>query len=133
MAAPLVWTQAISVRIPEIDTQHQCLFAIINDLIAARERGNDGTMILTLIGRLVAYSGTHFRTEEHVMIDHAFPRFVEHNATHLNYMKEVERFIHDFKANTEGLSDEMLDYLTHWWREHVSRSDMEYARHIHNT
>lgn len=131
MADPLVWTPAISVHIPAIDQQHQRLFDAINDLINARNREDDDAMILRLIGRLVEYSGTHFRTEERLMIDHAFPGFVEHNAMHLAYMATVDRFIHDFKAHKKGLSDEMLDYLTHWLLDHVSRTDLEYARHIH--
>ncbi|WP_300673138.1 bacteriohemerythrin [Desulfoluna sp.] len=130
MTTPLVWTEKISVNIPEIDQQHQTLFAIINDLITEHNQQAEPEKILSLIGRLVDYSGTHFTTEENLLVDLNFPHFIQHNQAHLAYMKKVDLFIQDCKSNKRGLSLEMLEFLNHWWLNHVSISDMEYARHF---
>ncbi|SCX81144.1 bacteriohemerythrin [Desulfoluna spongiiphila] len=132
MTEPLVWTEAISVNIPEIDEQHQALFAIINDIIKVHEEQGGPGEILMRIGQLMDYSDRHFLTEEKLMIRHKFPRFVEHNKAHMAYMEQVDLFISDYKTNKQGLIHDMLEFLTHWWREHVSRSDPAYARHIHS-
>lgn len=131
MTDPLVWTEAISVNIPDIDSQHKALFDIINDLIAIHERGGDPNEILTQIGRLMDYSDRHFLTEENLMAKHNFPGFTEHNRAHMAYMEQVDLFINEYRADTQGLLYDMLEFLTHWWRAHVSHTDTLYAHHIH--
>ena len=131
MTEPLQWTPEMSVDIPEIDAQHQSLFAIINEL---RDKENEGAApetILAIIGRLVDYSNDHFKDEENLLMDCGYPRLGQHSSAHLGYIKKMDFFIQDFSENRQGLTVEILEFLTQWWMEHITHVDMDYARHIH--
>ena len=133
MTKPLQWTPEMSVDIPEIDAQHQSLFAIINDLREMETEGAEPEMILAIIGRLIDYSRVHFRAEENILMDCDYPLIGQHSNAHLGYIKKMDLFIQDFSENRPELPGEILKFLTQWWTEHVTRVDMDYARHIHKT
>ena len=61
------WRPEYSVHIDAIDRRHQALVAMIRELQEAMEEGRGRASQDTLIERLVAYAGVHFRFEEDLM------------------------------------------------------------------
>ena len=60
------WSSQYSVGIATIDSEHQKLIALINDLHAAMKEGGEAAMGKILDG-LAAYTVSHFANEEKLM------------------------------------------------------------------
>jgi hemerythrin-like metal-binding protein len=124
------WNQALSVGVADIDEQHQRLFTIINNLIDAKKEEREPKALLNILSELVDYSDYHFRTEDNYMIENNYPLFLSHRKEHLAYIKKIGSLITDFENSRESLSDDLLEFLHHWWRTHIAETDLKYARYI---
>jgi len=124
------WTPALSVGEDEIDAQHQKLFSIIEALMQAQKDALDTKAIHSILSQLVDYSGYHFRTEDNYMIDNNYPLFMSHRKEHLAYINKMGELITALEKKDAKLPQDMLDFLSNWWREHIANSDLRYARYI---
>ncbi|MGD9224298.1 MAG: bacteriohemerythrin [Desulfobacteraceae bacterium] len=124
------WNQALSVGVADIDEQHQRLFTIINNLIDAKKEEREPKALLNILSELVDYSDYHFRTEDNYMIENNYPLFLSHRKEHLAYINKIGSLITDFENSRESLSDDLLEFLHHWWRTHIAETDLKYARYI---
>ncbi len=124
------WTPELSVGVDEIDQQHQQLFAIIDQLLDARRQALDHDAFIPILTRLVDYSDYHFRTEDNYMIENEYPLFLSHRKEHLAYIKKMGEMIDALERKDVLLPNQLLDFLSGWWKGHVVNSDMKYARYI---
>ena len=124
------WSAGLSVGVEEIDGQHQRLIAIINRLVAHREDGMNPDEMFAVISDLVDYSDYHFRTEDNYMMEIEYPLFLSHRKEHLAYIKKMSTLITALENKEPNLVEEMLTYLTQWWKHHIIESDQRYARYV---
>jgi hemerythrin-like metal-binding protein len=124
------WAPALSVGVADIDEQHQRLFAIIEDLKKAQQEGREPNSLLYILSELVDYSDYHFRTEDNYMIENNYPLFLSHRKEHLAFIKKIGDLIAAFEKNEASLSEDLLDFLCQWWLNHITASDLKYARYI---
>ncbi len=129
---PIKWTAELSVGVNEIDEQHQKLYAIIDELAAARSAVMDKGAVLAILTQLVDYSDYHFRTEDNYMIENNYPLFLSHRKEHLAYINKMGMLIDDLEKKGPTLTDDILEFLCEWWQAHISQSDLKYARYIRN-
>jgi len=132
MVLKLEWTPKISVNNEKVDNQHKKLFLIINKLATIKKEKAEPDAIFEVLRELIDYSDKHFKAEDLYMSenDYPLPLFKAHLGEHEDYFGKMEKFVEDYGKGRETLTDEILKFLAGWWVEHVSKSDMKYARYV---
>jgi len=132
MVLRLEWTPKISVNNEKIDNQHKKLFSIINKLVTIKKEKIESDTIFEVLRELINYSDKHFKAEGLYMSEDNYPRllFKAHIDEHKDYLGKMEKFVEAYGKGRETLTDEILKFLAVWWLEHVSESDMKYARYV---
>ena len=59
----IVWSNSYSVKVNQMDQEHQWLIYIINNLYAAMRAGRSNEAIGNILDELVTYTKTHFSHE----------------------------------------------------------------------
>ena len=125
---PLIqWNDSYSVKVAEIDQQHKKLIAMINDLFAAMQQGKGKDVLGTILNGLVAYTGTHFTTEEQYFDRFGYPETVAHKKEHANFVAKVMDFKKSFDAGQLGLSLNVMNFLSDWLTHHIQNVDKRYG------
>jgi len=125
--ALIQWNEGLSVRVAEIDRQHQRLIAMIGELDAAMREGKGREIMGKIVNGLIGYTGTHFATEEKYFDQFGYPEADTHKAEHRNFVQKVSEFKAGFEAGKLGLSIHVMDFLSDWLRGHISGTDKKYA------
>lgn len=122
------WTQENSVKIIEIDEQHQKLFSIINGLYDLMSQNQTQDEILKIINELNNYADYHFKTEEKYFNQFNYEDSKNHILLHNSYKEKINKFIEDSKKETGLLiSYDILDFLENWWMYHINNEDKKYT------
>ncbi|MCL5004743.1 MAG: bacteriohemerythrin [Patescibacteria group bacterium] len=124
----LTWNDAYSVGVKEIDTQHQKIFELINQLYNAIVNSREKQIINSVINDLIDYANYHFSTEESYFAKFHYPDKDLHEQKHLEYRKKVNEFKENSAQNNEALSQEVLTFLEKWWTNHVIEIDKKYTK-----
>ena len=121
------WDQKLSVGIMQIDQQHQKLVGMVNEMYQAMAEGKGNDALDKVLKELVAYTRTHFATEEKLMQANGYPDFAGHKAQHDQLTKQVMELQADFKAGKVALSTKVATFLKDWLVKHIMGSDKKYA------
>jgi hemerythrin len=125
------WSSEYSVQNQEMDRQHQELLRIINELYAAIQAENGGSVVGDTIGSLVAYAHTHFAAEERLMEAKGYPDFQAHKAIHDKLLARVEAYDRRYRNGDATVASEMLPFLLgDWLTNHISVIDRQYASYL---
>ena len=124
------WTDLYRVHIAELDLQHQSLFLIINELHDALEDGQGAVVMGDVLDRLMRYAGTHFQSEEFLMEKHGFPGLPTHRVEHEAFVRNMLRYVDDFRAGKVGAPTALLLFLQSWLKEHILKSDKAYGPYL---
>jgi hemerythrin len=124
--AALTWTEAMSVGVAALDTDHKCLVRIIN-LLEEAQQAEAARVIETVLETLLLYSRFHFEREEMVMAACDFPGIAFHRSEHAGFCRFVRSLRERFTGTaTPAMARELQDYLTQWLRHHILIQDMAY-------
>ncbi len=130
-----VWSNKLATGIDVVDTQHQHLVGLINEVGNLCAADADSTRIKPVIDELVRYTVYHFDTEEQMM--RQFAVNAEHQANHLkahdDFRKQVTLAVGIIQTSPQSsmsLLAQLLDYLTHWLLQHIMVDDLRMAREI---
>lgn len=124
---PIVWSEALSVHIQEIDLQHRHLIGLVAGLQKAQEAGGGG-VLSGVLRELNTYVREHFTVEERWMARFDYPGLADHAEAHEAFVEKLLRFELDHLAGQAQVSEELLDYLMGWIEGHVMDMDQGYAR-----
>lgn len=123
------WRPEYSVGVPEIDAQHQHLFALGATLAESVRSTTGQTNLKAILAELVCYANEHFAFEEIIM--------EKINYEHLMYHQKM----HDFMRTRinllsaqldQGLltENELAEFMETWLTEHIIMEDMRYITAI---
>ena len=73
------------------------------------------------------YAEDHFSTEDEYMALYGFPKYTRHREEHTEYLANVNRFVEQFEAGSSSLTTDMLKFISQWWLDHTSGSDLEFG------
>ena len=124
------WNESLTLGFDSIDTQHQKLVAITNELHDSMLAGKSRQALGTLLTELVAYTQSHFNFEEQLFRTHSYPLIAKHTAEHTNLTKQVLDFKARFESGTISLSVELMEFLRNWLAAHISGSDRVFVEHL---
>jgi hemerythrin len=122
--------QSYSVKVKRCDEDHQKLFALINALHDAMRVGKGRSVLQQIIGKLSAYTQTHFQAEEALMEQANYPALSGHPVEHQRFVARVAEFQKDLNAGAGGNSVAVLDFLKDWLAKHIKKLDQSYSSHL---
>jgi hemerythrin len=125
--ALITWTDALSVSIKEIDTQHQRLFDLMNKLHEAMKIGKGNDVLGGILGDLVKYTVVHFSNEETYLKKYDYPEYVQHKKIHDDLTRKAKALKASFDQGKQTISIEVLSFLKDWLSGHILGSDKKYG------
>lgn len=127
----IVWSNALSVGIDEIDNQHKKLFKIANDLCDALMASAGKQVLGKTLDELIAYTKTHFAYEERIFAQTGYPGTPEHKKEHEDLTNQVIDVQKRFASGASAaLSMEVMNFLRSWLINHIQGTDTKYVSHL---
>jgi hemerythrin len=124
------WKQEYRVEIPEVDAQHQRLFALAEELHVARSQGKSKLILEQALRRLITYTKVHFAAEEKLMQSYGYAASAAHKREHDKLADQVVEFQNRFRQQDVCLGLDLMQFLKNWLEAHIKGSDQKYAAHI---
>ena len=125
----VVWRDAYSIGVADLDRQHQGLIALINQLVDCREAQSAGSSAVfhEILSGLFDYAQVHFKAEEAHLHRIGYPHIAAHELEHAVFVETVTSFS---LAAVGGVLDlaGVHRYLREWLLGHILESDMQYRR-----
>ncbi len=125
--ALIKWDDSLSVRVTEIDKQHQKLIELINDLSDAMRQGKGKDILDKIISSLMGYAEAHFKLEEKYFDQFGYPETSSHQKEHLYFKQKVSEFKNKFDNGTLALSVDVMTFLSSWLQNHIKNVDKRYG------
>jgi len=122
----ITWNENLSVKVAELDQQHQKLIGIINDLTDAIKQGKGNTVTGEIVRALIDYAKIHFETEEKYFRQLGYPQAADHMKEHEEFVRKVTGFETNPKENF-SLSIQVLQFLGDWLIKHILGTDKAYS------
>lgn len=127
------WQTCYSVENWMLNNQHKVLLSLCGQIIECVP--DDG---LGLLGRfsiirndLLESVDEHFRTEENLLRNCAYPQLLQHTEEHLESRIGLTEFLIS-ATNPEWIDKEALSrFLAQWWFHHILESDKKFVGAIH--
>jgi hemerythrin len=126
----VTWSDRYSVGIPRIDSEHQKLISLVNDLYSAMLEGRGKSVADQILHGMADYTLSHFVNEERLMRLHAYPGFEAHKAEHEKLTKQVKHLQEEARGGKTVVSMEVMRFLQHWLVDHIVGVDKQYSAHL---
>ena len=129
----MVWGDALSVAVYEIDEDHRKLVKILNTLNHSVAEGQSPTYQAAILDELIKCTVLHFSNEERLMLMYGYDEIDEHKAEH---QKLIKLFNRTMKLQQEILQadipvlDEDIEFLERWLTEHILTADMRLGSYL---
>jgi hemerythrin len=124
------WNDSYSVKVNLCDTQHQKLFAIMNELADAMRSGKGSAVLSRTAGELLQYTRTHFQQEEALLRRANFPQLAAHEELHRRFVADVELLDRQTREGKTGNAVQVLNMLRDWLVNHIQKTDKAYSAHL---
>jgi len=125
--AIISWNDTLSVRVKEIDIQHQRLVELVNKLHDSMKAGKGNDVLGPILSDLVKYTVFHFSTEEKYFQKFGYPEFQQHKKQHDDLTNKAKALKTSFEQGKQTISIEVLTFLKDWLSGHILGSDKKYG------
>lgn len=122
----IVWSSSYSVKVNQMDQEHQRLVDIINNLYAAMRTGRSKDAIGNILDELVTYTKTHFAHEEQLMQQSNYSGYPEQKRAHEALVAQLNEILEKYRAGT-ALGQEIMSFLKNWLINHIQGLDKQYG------
>ncbi len=122
-----IWSNKYSVNNAIIDDQHKRLLDILFRLERMVNRGKEPAEMVGLLTEMSDYAIAHFKSEERYMKGIEYPDVEKHQEVHSSYTLKVLQFTLSHLDDSPENPREVLNFLTHWWTDHILKVDMDYS------
>ncbi len=103
-----------------IDDQHRQIVQMVNDLNRSLEEGRNDAELKNLFAALLAFTATHFATEEALMARYGYPQVDEHKKQHVSLVHELQVIAAEFN---QGAELRLLQSIKDWLLGHIQHAD----------
>jgi hemerythrin len=128
----VIWSESLAVHVDKIDDQHKELYRRMNEIVNAVMDGKAKEEINDFTRFLVEYTDFHFRDEESLMTQHAYPGYNAQKSAHDYFRKEVQKMRQDISGG--GVAGEVVTQvvlkLGNWFNDHIRRMDRELGQFL---
>lgn len=124
------WGDDYLLDIEEMDTQHQNLFRLADQVMEALNLGDEGRNAQAqALDELIAASQKHFDCEEAYLADIHYPQRERHSGLHVRLIADIET-IRERITDGEAISHaEFRSFFMSWITFHILGEDFRYARY----
>jgi hemerythrin-like metal-binding protein len=126
------WKEEFTVGAKILDTHHKTLFDLINKLYISMSSVNSQNTTSIVISELNRYAQTHFKEEERIMRESAFPELSLHQEAHRLFVLEVTMLQNQNRSYYSDSSHDVLKFLKEWLINHILHMDRRYKPFIKN-
>lgn len=127
----LQWSKDLAVGHPIIDSDHQMLINIANDVAYAHESGAGFEAVNRALKRLAQYVEMQFKREEALFLASRYPHKDRHQQNHRNIEKLICDFQVDYAQDPVRVNvAPFLDFFKDWLLWHIDKLDRGYAPHV---
>jgi hemerythrin-like metal-binding protein len=124
------WSEAMSVGLPVLDSDHKALITLINTLHKELELDEEPAKLAEVFEKLVLYVDYHFAREESVMKACAYPAIDAHREEHKKLAQEIHYFRdRHIRGGEARIGQELLNFLKDWLNHHILMQDMHYKKY----
>lgn len=125
------WTdERFGVGVPQIDNQHKYLVRLLNEMHEAIQGDDPRITTRTILPRLASYTQFHFRTEELLMKQHAYPKAAAHAAEHERLIARVDELIDRRRRGDSDVPGQTMQLLIDWLQQHILQMDRELGSYL---
>lgn len=128
--ATMTWNSSYSLGITMIDSQHQRLFALMDDLHEAMKSGKGADVQGKVLAELVTYTRTHFAAEERLLVQHGYPDLAAHKLQHDQFTRKIQDFSDKARTGKLALTVTLSAFLKEWLTGHIMQVDRKYATYL---
>lgn len=119
--------QKFSIRIDEIDKQHQQWIGLINDLNESLVGTESNLYPEEAIESVLAFTRHHFSFEEYLMKDIDYPGFAQHKKAHDDFLSKLVHVQEELNAGHYVLRTKLTKSLKGWIESHILNEDQSYS------
>lgn len=125
----LAWHERYSIGNAEIDSQHRKLFELVNHFDDVIEMGMTDEL-RQITEDLISSSVSHFRFEEGLMKDIAFPKLLDHQKMHGELINQLQEMRAKMTLGGHVSTKSIVRFLADWLTNHIMREDMDYKAYL---
>ena len=114
----------LKLNIPEIDSQHETMIRLVNQLHESMLQGTDREVLGGLMSQLIEYTRTHFSYEEQLMSQYSYPEYEAHKSEHNKLMQHLADLAESYHSGELLLSFAVVLELKGWATVHIEEFDM---------
>lgn len=125
---PLIrWEESYSVHEPLLDSHHQRLFSMLNELYERVVNSSSLDCILPVLDEFYDYTTYHFSAEEEHMRVLGFTDTAEHIEQHQEFIRALDSLRLRYHDNDLDVARELLIILGEWLLHHVMKVDKKFT------
>jgi hemerythrin len=128
----LEWIDSYNIGIKEIDNQHRGLFDLISKLSNTKHYKHGEKYFFATLNTLMQYAELHFTTEERYMADARYPKLIEHQKEHADFLQKVSALVQELEKKELNIHQSILGFLRDWYTTHILGSDKDYVAALKN-
>lgn len=125
----LEWSPRLMVGEASIDSQHQRLVALFNELSETLHGAAPQERIAQVLTALLEYTQFHFSHEASLMKKFSFPGQKAHLAMHDDLVNKALDYKRRFEAG-EAIGADLVNFVRDWLTNHILKTDRELANFI---
>ena len=122
----------LKLGIPEIDSQHEALISLVNQLHETMLQGTDKAALDGLLSRVLKHTQTHFAYEEELMSRYNYPGYKKHKSKHDKLIQQLVDLTTRYKEGDLLLSFAVELELKGWAVVHIEKLDKPLTTFLHN-
>lgn len=120
------WDRSLETGNEEIDSQHQQLFELAQELESSIRGGAGSEDLKGPLARFLDLTIEHFQTEERVMQEMRYPGYGAHVAKHCDLVAKGHE-LNGMAAYGRRITEESARFLGAWLRHHIKEEDQAFA------
>lgn len=110
-----------------IDSDHQKLISLVNQLHDAMAKGHGKDILGKILNELIHYTREHFKREEDEMRKISYAGLAAHKDEHDKLIQEVVALQAKFISGNGMLSVQVSTFLRNWLTNHIMGTDKKLA------
>jgi len=122
------WDPKYSVKVKEIDEQHNQYLKIVKKLSESLGKENSKDVTTQILNELTDFANYHFSTEEKYFKKFNYEDAENHIKEHRNFAEKIDFIKKKHINGQEEVSFELIDYLEDWLLEHLADYDQKYSK-----
>ena len=122
----VAWSPELSVGLFRLDRQHKDIIDTFNKLLAVADARVDSEIVSDTLTKLTQYACEHFRDEERLLEQVAYPGIEEHRKEHEQFRETIALCCVATSRGVGNVPRDLLAYLHDWLNHHLLEQDLKY-------